>query len=294
MMTKRKFLLGGIAAILAARKMPAVPIRSAVGGYGIGRVQLDGGTHYMAQDYVQDGLVAMWDGIENVGLGEHDALSEVWVDLTGNGNDMLATTDGLIWFDKNSFVLSSSERHLMSCSSLSYDVANLATNRGKTFVTGQVKDLHATAEYVVRINSSPSGNAGLFTAQAGSYYTPVLRTYNRQLRSAAPYSGVERPLVSSAVLGQMYSVSSCTSNMDVYNVRTRRIINEKVNGETVVALDGNYGDPNIEIALIMAGPNDRFPVLCEGHIHSIRLYNVALSDEERAYNYMIDQERFGL
>ena len=37
-----------------------------------------------ARDYVQDGLVAMWDGIENAGWGEHDATATTWKDLVGN------------------------------------------------------------------------------------------------------------------------------------------------------------------------------------------------------------------
>jgi hypothetical protein len=41
-----------------------------------------------ARDYVQDGLVAMWDGIENAGWGVHEATSRTWVDLTGNNHDM--------------------------------------------------------------------------------------------------------------------------------------------------------------------------------------------------------------
>ncbi|MBQ1429034.1 MAG: hypothetical protein IIZ06_05145, partial [Kiritimatiellae bacterium] len=41
-----------------------------------------------ARDYVQDGLVAMWDGIENAGWGQHDASATTWKDLTGNENDL--------------------------------------------------------------------------------------------------------------------------------------------------------------------------------------------------------------
>ena len=36
-----------------------------------------------ARDYVQNGLVAMWDGIENAGWGVHDANATVWKDLVG-------------------------------------------------------------------------------------------------------------------------------------------------------------------------------------------------------------------
>lgn len=48
-----------------------------------------------AKDYVQDGLVAMWDGIENAGWGMHDASAKTWKDLAGN-NDITSVTNS-IW-----------------------------------------------------------------------------------------------------------------------------------------------------------------------------------------------------
>ena len=50
-----------------------------------------------AKDYVQDGLVAMWDGIENAGWGTHDAVATVWKDLVGTAN---MTANGTpVWAD---------------------------------------------------------------------------------------------------------------------------------------------------------------------------------------------------
>lgn len=43
---------------------------------------------WTARDYVQDGLVAMWDGIENAGWGVHDPNATVWKDLSDNGYDL--------------------------------------------------------------------------------------------------------------------------------------------------------------------------------------------------------------
>ena len=37
-----------------------------------------------ARDYVQDGLIHMWDGIENAGWGVHDPNATVWKDLIGD------------------------------------------------------------------------------------------------------------------------------------------------------------------------------------------------------------------
>ena len=42
-----------------------------------------------AKDYVQNGLIAMWDGIENVGYGQHDDNATSWADLTGGGANWL-------------------------------------------------------------------------------------------------------------------------------------------------------------------------------------------------------------
>lgn len=42
-----------------------------------------GGGVPTARDYVQDGLIAMWDGIENAGWGVHDPNATVWKDLVG-------------------------------------------------------------------------------------------------------------------------------------------------------------------------------------------------------------------
>ena len=40
-----------------------------------------------AHSYVQKGLVACYDGIDNAGTGTHDATATTWADLSGNGFD---------------------------------------------------------------------------------------------------------------------------------------------------------------------------------------------------------------
>jgi len=39
-----------------------------------------------AKSYIQDGLIAMWDGIENAGWGTHDPNATVWKDLVGDND----------------------------------------------------------------------------------------------------------------------------------------------------------------------------------------------------------------
>jgi hypothetical protein len=45
-----------------------------------------------ARDYVQSGLIAMWDGIENAGWGTHDPNATVWKDLVGNSDLTISDT----------------------------------------------------------------------------------------------------------------------------------------------------------------------------------------------------------
>lgn len=83
---RRSFIRAGagLAAILASGRAPAALIRSMVAA----RNGILVGGKLTARDYVQDGLVAMWDGIENIGLSlPHDDSTTTWKDLSGNGYD---------------------------------------------------------------------------------------------------------------------------------------------------------------------------------------------------------------
>ena len=74
-------MLGGAACAVASIPALGKPVRSLLGSRDVS----DGGS-FTAKDYVQDGLVAMWDGIENAGWGVHDASATMWKDLVGEHN----------------------------------------------------------------------------------------------------------------------------------------------------------------------------------------------------------------
>lgn len=93
MMTKRNFLIGGIASILATRCCPAIIIKSAIGGKG----NLSSQGSVAKLPYVTKGLAAMWDGKWNAGVGVHDNMITDWVDLSGNNRSFHA--DAPIWSD---------------------------------------------------------------------------------------------------------------------------------------------------------------------------------------------------
>lgn len=46
---------------------------------------------FSTSNYVQDGLIACWDGIENAGKGVHDSEATVWTDIVGGKKFALTT-----------------------------------------------------------------------------------------------------------------------------------------------------------------------------------------------------------
>ena len=53
-----------------------------------------------ASNYVQSGLIAHWDGLENAGSGKHESGATVWKDLSGKGNDLTCTSGNYSWGEK--------------------------------------------------------------------------------------------------------------------------------------------------------------------------------------------------
>lgn len=49
-----------------------------------------------AKNYVQNGLVAHWDAIENAGFGQHDNAATAWKDLKGS-HDLAVVDDAATW-----------------------------------------------------------------------------------------------------------------------------------------------------------------------------------------------------
>ena len=92
MTTRRDILKGGagLAAILASGKAPAYLVKSMLAARNSIGMKSGGAKVPTAADYVQTGLVAMWDGIENAGWGVHDSNATAWKDLIGN-NDLTTT-----------------------------------------------------------------------------------------------------------------------------------------------------------------------------------------------------------
>lgn len=81
-MKKIIVLLFATVSVLAVAK----PQRGISAADGIEGVDDGDDTAYTAADYIQDGLVCIFDGIENVGWGEHNNDATRWVNLVDNSS----------------------------------------------------------------------------------------------------------------------------------------------------------------------------------------------------------------
>ena len=92
-MNRRKFL-SFIAGAITAGIAESSNIKSSIAARLTGYL-LRGEGDISAKDYITDGLIAMWDGIENIGYGKHSYDASVWYDLVGGYNAMIK--DGVPW-----------------------------------------------------------------------------------------------------------------------------------------------------------------------------------------------------
>ena len=280
--TKRDFLIGGLASILISKYSPAIVIRSNIAG----REQAFSSELGMPDvPYVKDGLVAMWDGIWNTGYEEHDNSSEVWADITRNGNDAII-------------------------------------NKSESYTkTEPFDEIAARVDGTFSFMFVPS--AILVNAMQGSCTVEILCS------CAVPSMADNTPYIS--VGG--YNMSIMNSAGTVGNLKARPFINNEVQDNSsgighipfksrafVKSIDGNNaicswyyrgtfrkeetrtfqaGTPSI--GYLFGGTGNQYfggkgrwwDSGEDGYAYGMRVYNRVLTQDEIAYNFAIDAERFG-
>lgn len=224
-----------------------------------------------AKSYVQDGLVCLWDGIENVGYGVHDGAATEWVDLVG-GADFTLTENGS--FDESSFV----------CSGISAKGDGISLGLGYTIEC--VTYNYNRAGYFCAFNLDRIRLRKSFV-----FY----RTYCHLTGGGSQYG---TPPVSvgahswSAVVGEPLLPSSNHLRMFTAYFIDGQMSDEYETGNW----GGKWASTDYSDFASIGGLNlngsDIWPFT--GRIHSIRLYNRALTPSEVAVNYAIDAARFGI
>ena len=239
----------------------------ALGKMGVGATMLKQGK--TAKDYVQDGLVAMWDGIENAGWGVHDANATVWKDLVGGLGD-----------------LTLSGGYAILGAGVDFDgISGIATGP-KLGPNSGYSGIHI--EFC--LTPKPSGKFGScgFTFAGVNSYRPSLYV------SSSSFVAV-------LITGSNYNteIVPCTRN-------SMTISGGGSNGSFLTALNGeikaNFTDSNQHFDKSSNyfrvggyGSAENTVSRYEAEIgHCIRLYSRALTASVIAANYAIDKERFNL
>ena len=219
---------------------------------------LTGSSAPTARDYVQDGLIAMWDGIENSGWGVHNSSATTWKDLTGNGYDLAVINGGS--FNERSFVLTERARQASSNVNL---------------------EKYYTLE--IALSTTITRPALVFIPISGN---------NQRIFAFYGYGESGEWLVKSAT--QTHTGGGRNGAIGTYSVTysgdnpNRFFVNGNVNTTTMRT---DTWSPRNTGGITL---NDIGGYYFTGNIYFIRAYNRALADSEIAANNAIDKERFGL
>lgn len=264
-----------ISILLCIASLQAMPVKSNCGGRSIGGMTAAG---VSAKDYIQDGLVAMWDGIENAGWGVHDPNATAWKELI-SGTDCSLFGDILTsysWTD-NSLVriFESNGYFVYDASSLLQDAFRAATFTIEAVTSRPVN----TASWQAQIINICQ------TSQLDTYGQGIIARFRRENNGTMGPLGTA-PYTSGAGL-TLDSVDALATFSCAYN-----------SGQWVSYLGGKQKstgtatpDSTIKGIHIRLGSS---AYGFRGHYHSVRIYSRALTAAEIARNYAIDKERFGL
>lgn len=225
---------------------------------------------YTSKDYIRDGLIAQWDGIENAGFGAHDANATTWKDLTGNH---VLSYDFTPSFTDNAFELPGTDKVAYCESNLWRDAVNVN---------------QCTVEMCFK-GYSVGGNNSIIALSRGKS-SGLERAWWQWGNVAFGYRISTGSTWSNDTLlprGETDDVSLSFPLADMY-----------MNGTRVMT--GSPGTLNIQSNTLVIGRIGAFKSTINGFvsmradIHSIRIYNKVLTADEIAANYAVDKARFNI
>lgn len=238
-----------------------------------------------AKNYIQNGLVAMWDGIENIGWGQHSDSATTWVDLKGTTNYDFLLRNSYTWASNGLITSPTYDRIAETTSSIPY-----ATN--------------LTTEIVFETYAFPTTASRILFFKLGE--TLPYGNYNWAMRSLMfTHNGTGK-------IGWMFKSHSILSNTGysnpplntpmsistVYAVPSGSDDNKRKQNPTRVLFDGvakspSWASDGSAIGGQMWISNNSTNGFY-GKVYAIRVYNRQLSNDEIGQNYAIDKQRFGI
>lgn len=214
--------------------------------------------------YVSNGLVACWDGIENAGVGMHDANATVWKDVVCGYE--FALTGVTVEADRMTF----------DGTATSYGTLDSA---GGTATFGAAKNGTMEIVYVSRSTSTAT--------------TVMLQSTSGIGLAFGFYQG---KILSSTVSGSSifpFTLDTTTNSIAIRYSSSKPVSPIYTNGWSLAATSGTdaWGNPSSTTTYIGRRAANTVAAF-SGSIYCIRLYSRQLTDEEIAANYEVDRLRF--
>lgn len=221
--------------------------------------------------YVQNGLIAHYDGENNIGV-EHDLTSTIWKDLSGNGND--ATLNN---FD--------------TLSSSGWEEKALNFDGIDDWVLTPIEDIGEQHTYEIALNipqviTKNEEYIFNFSNSVGLFYDGIRLTKNAIMNIESYSNHDANPISYNEYVGknQLFTISAIKNSASTFYS----------NGEAKL----NYTSGSIENTtsekLVIGDLRAEGKVNFTGKIYSFRFYNRALTEKEIKINYEIDKYRFGI
>ena len=238
-------------------------------------------TNLLWGSYATDGLIAMWDGEDNQGIGVHRDDATDWVDLTGRHAPMNFNNKTPV-INANNYDLSGGGCYLTSCS----DIA-------QAFESG-----HATVEIVFDAQSYVNDGT-LFSCVDGSYnrlawirmnnspecYGVVGSGDYRSTRTLMPYPQLDKDVFDQVrAFTFKYDADSCRIFRNGGDVSSASIMNQGV----VCAPSTAW----FSLGQRFSASRDPSGAIGDIKVYCVRVYDRVLSDEEVARNHALDRARF--
>ena len=251
----------------------------ALGKMGVGATMLKQGK--TAKDYVQDGLVAMWDGIENAGWGVHDASATTWKDLIGNCS--FTSSQNPSW-DSDGFILTGS-------SSISVPFTDVSSEPAIALFSNVTTGGSLTVEIGMDFENTETSGLVFAGTLSGRWANFSFATPNMNMAS----------LLASMSNGSANGQNSFGTGLGTYSMTS--VYTKKSNGgfyavsytngsqHSTGSLDSYVGSSRAAVGFGYAYSSYLRP---KGKVRYSRIYSRALTAAEIAANYAIDKERFNL
>ena len=243
-----------------------------------------------AHSYVQRGLAACYDGIDNAGTGTHDPSAIVWKDLTGNGND--GNCDTLLSWSADGWSVSG------DCKPVTVPAPGLARTLGTCNFTIQFACTPAMDNkreaFFSQYNFTGAygglglehNNGGDFTGRLRYYKFRSRRTYANQ-RDELTGATISAGTFTSASIAMTPTAQKCWLNGTLSDTRSMSLSMVSHSCSSVIG-----GEPQATGNRTGTGYTDGYGITFQGEYNAFRVYDRALNEDEAKVNAAVDAIRF--